>query len=136
MAVPMLIPVLLRAHHSIAPFDMTKDFTVTGKVTEFRWGNPHTYVYIEAPSDHDPGKTQRWTLEMDAANLLRRYGWTKQTLQPGDQFTCHGARAKLADVFAVKCFNAELEDGTKMIATPVAPPPAQQGPRLPRKGDQ
>ena len=30
------------AHHSPIVFDRTKQVTITGTVTEFRWGNPHT----------------------------------------------------------------------------------------------
>jgi len=29
------------AHHSFAPFDLTKEKTITGTVSKFEWTNPH-----------------------------------------------------------------------------------------------
>ena len=44
-------------------------------------------------------------------NLLRRYGWTKDSLKAGEKISCIGARAKDAAVFAQKCFTVEFPDG-------------------------
>lgn len=103
------------AHHSTAPFDMKTMSKVQGVVTEFRWMNPHSYVHMESGG-------HRWTLEAEALNLLRRYGWTKESLKPGDEITCTGARAKDPEVYAMKCFEIEFKDGRKLVATPLEPP--------------
>lgn len=113
----------LLAHHSTAPFDMTRDFTVSGVVAKFYWANPHSYIEIQ---DADG---RQWRLEIEAVNLLRRYGWTKDTLKAGDKISCTGARAKDPAVFAQKCFRAEFPDGRKLTATPFGEPPAPSAPR-------
>jgi len=110
-----LVAMLASAHHSTAPYDMTKEATVRGIVREFRWTNPHSFIYLESE-----GHT--WKLEAEALNLLRRNGWTKDSLKPGDEITCMGARAKDADVYAMKCFTVVFPDGRKLIATPTGVP--------------
>jgi len=106
----LLTPLL--AHHSTAAFDMTRAHTVSGEVTRFLWANPHSYIQLEANG-------QPWRLEIEAVNLLRRYGWTKDSLKSGDKISCTGARAKDPAVFAQKCFTVEFPDGRKLTATPL-----------------
>jgi hypothetical protein len=110
--VKTLVLWLLLAHHSTTPFDMTTATTIHGVVTQFRFVNPHSYIYLQVDG-------RKWTLEAEALNLLRRYGWTKDTLKPGDEISCTGARAKDPNVYAMKCFTVEFPDGRKIQATPV-----------------
>ena len=105
---------LVLAHHSTAPFDLTREVTVSGVVKEFRFVNPHSYILLDVAGE-------RWTLEAEALNLLRRYTWTKDSLKPGDQISCTGARARDPKLYAMKCFTVEFPDGRKLIATPVKP---------------
>ena len=112
----------LFAHHSTAPFDMTQAVTVSGVVTKFLWANPHSYI------DLDVDGVEHWRLEMEAVNLLRRYGWTKDSLKAGEKISCIGARAKDPAVFAQKCFTVEFPDGRKLIATPFGEPPEPSAP--------
>jgi hypothetical protein len=103
---------LFLAHHSAAPFDMTRETTVSGIVRDFRFVNPHSYIILEVAGE-------RWTLEAEAMNLLRRNGWTKETLKPSDKISCLGARARDEKVLAMKCFVVEFPDGRKLKATPI-----------------
>ena len=105
---------------------MTKPYTVSGTVTKFLWANPHSYIELESEG-------HQWRLEIEAVNLLRRYGWTKESLKPGDVIRCSGARAKDQAVFAQKCFTVEFPDGRKLIATPIGEPPE---PSVPRRSDR
>jgi len=118
------------AHHSTAAFDMTQPYTVSGTVTKFLWANPHSYIELDSPTDNG---VHPWRLEIEAVNLLRRYGWTKESLKPGDVISCIGARAKDPAVFAQKCFTVEFPDGRKLIATPTGEPPE---PSVPRRSDR
>ena len=111
--------VALFAHHSTAPFDMTHDTTVSGTVFQFVWTNPHSYIYLDV---RDASGTHRWTLEAEALNLLRRNGWTKESLKKGDEISCLGARAKDPDVYAMKCFVVKFPDRRKLVATPTGVP--------------
>ena len=102
-------------HHSTAPFDMTHFTEVHGKVVQFRWQNPHSYIDLEVD-----GKL--WLLEAESLNLLTRNGWTKDTLKPGDEITCTGGRAKDPSLRAMKCFTVTFPDGHQMKATPLNVP--------------
>jgi len=119
-ALLLVTPVL--AHHSTAAFDMTRSSTVSGVVTEFYWTNPHSYIELDADGNH-------WRLEVEALNLLRRYGWTKDSLKTGDKISCTGAPAKDPAAFTQKCFTVEFPDGRKLTATPAGEPPVPSAPR-------
>ena len=108
----MAAAVSLLAHHSTAPYDMTRATTVSGVVTKFYWANPHSFIYLEV-SDAG-GEVQHWELEIESLNRLRRLGWTKDTLKPGDQVSCTGARAKDAASYRMKCFSVELPNNRKL----------------------
>jgi hypothetical protein len=71
------------AHHSPAVFDRTREVTITGVVTEFRWGNPHCWIHLSVTNDRD--EAEMWSVEMNPASLLRRAGWTASTVKPGDE---------------------------------------------------
>ena len=73
------------AHHSPIVFDRTRQVTITGTVTEFRWGNPHSWIHIDV-ADKD-GKVGNWSIEMDPASHLAREGWRSSTLKPGDKIS-------------------------------------------------
>jgi hypothetical protein len=84
-ATAMLVSCLALAHHSPIVFDRTKQVTLTGVVTEFRWGNPHSWIHLDIPGDD--GKVANWSIEMNPASSLARDGWRSTTLKPGDKVT-------------------------------------------------
>ena len=116
LAILITLTVPMLAHHSTAAFDMTRATTVTGVVTKFYWANPHSYIDLDVDG-------QSWRLEIEALNLLRRYGWTKESLKAGDKISCTGAPAKDPAALAQKCFTVEFPDGRKLTATPAGEPP-------------
>ena len=118
----LLIVTPLLAHHSTAAFDMTRSSTVSGIVTKFYWANPHSYIDLDVD-----GKA--WRLEIEALNLLRRYGWTKDSLKAGDKINCIGAPAKDPAAPTQKCFTVEFPDGRRLTATPAGEPPVPSAPR-------
>src|SRR5690349_10183962 len=75
--------VVVTAHHSFAPFDMSKEKTITGTVTKFEWTNPHSWIWLEV--SNDKGGVETWGVEGMSPNYLARRGWTKSTLKPGDK---------------------------------------------------
>ena len=80
------------AHHGTAAYDMTKTFTVKGKVTRFNFINPHVQVYFDVTDDK--GNAEHWQAELTSPNHLIRTGWTKDTLKPDDDVTITGYRTK------------------------------------------
>jgi hypothetical protein len=82
----------LFAHHSTAMYNMANPTTVTGTVKRFEWTNPHAYIYLEVKDES--GNTTEWAIEMMSLNHLKSYGWSRNTVQPGDVITCTGGAAK------------------------------------------
>jgi hypothetical protein len=117
-------PVL--AHHSFsAEYDAAKPVTLKGVVTKVEWLNPHARFYIDV-KDKD-GHTVNWNLELASPNVLARNGWTRKSLQVGDEVTVQGSLArdgsKMANARVVT-----LADGRKVFAGSSggdAPPPTQ-----------
>jgi hypothetical protein len=85
-----LVPLL--AHHGTAAFDTTNMVTVTGKITDFQFVNPHAQVFFECKNDK--GEMEQWQGELTAPNKLTRAGWSKRTLKPGDAVTVSGNQVK------------------------------------------
>jgi hypothetical protein len=85
------VPVL--AHHSFSSeYDASKPVTLEGLVTKIEWQNPHVYFYINVKDAS--GKVTNWALEMGAPSGLQRQGWTRNTLQVGDQVKVEGTLAR------------------------------------------
>src|SRR5262245_41743072 len=82
----------LFAHHGTAAFDVNGMVTVTGKITDFQFVNPHVQVFWECKNDK--GEMEQWQGELTAPNKLARAGWNKRTLKPGDTVTVTGNQVK------------------------------------------
>jgi hypothetical protein len=94
MLVLLLAGVLLScatasAHHSFAStYDESKKISVEGKLVQFLFRNPHSFVHVMAP-DED-GTMQRWAIEWGGAGQLGGQGVTRETLRPGDKVIITG----------------------------------------------
>ncbi|HWJ70511.1 MAG TPA: DUF6152 family protein [Sphingobium sp.] len=73
------------AHHSFSMFDMKKDVTVQGTVTDFRWTNPHAWMHVDVAEAR--GTSGNWAIEMTSPNNLVSVGWRRSSLKPGDKVT-------------------------------------------------
>ncbi len=73
----------LQAHHSVAAFDRNNPVALSGTVREFKYTNPHTWIYLMVP-DGKGGESQ-WDLEGGSVNMVVRQGWTKDTLKAGQK---------------------------------------------------
>mgnify|MGYP003346297768 FL=1 len=76
---------IAHAHHSPIVFDHSRKIAITGSVTEFRWGNPHSWIHLDVKDEQ--GAVGHWSVEMNPANNLVREGWRASTLKPGDTVT-------------------------------------------------
>ena len=83
----LMISLPLIAHHGTnISYDHTKTVTVTGNVTEFVWQNPHAQLYFDAKDEK--GNVVHWAGEMNSPGVLQRNeGWTRKTIQAGDEVT-------------------------------------------------
>ena len=72
-----------RAHHSFAAtYDESKSVKIEGRLVQFLFRNPHSFVHVMAPDDQ--GQEQRWAVEWGGAGQLGSQGVTRETLKPGD----------------------------------------------------
>ena len=77
------------AHHSFAVyFDSAKQVTIKGKVTAFRFTNPHGTIVLNVTDAQ--GKVREWRAETNAPVVLQRRGWTRTTVKPGEEITVRG----------------------------------------------
>ena len=97
-----------RGHHSIAPYDLVHGKVINGAVT-----NPHAHMDVTG----EENVIEHWTIELDSPRYLRRLGWTKDTVKPGDSITVTGGRAKNAG-FNLRGVYVELRDGRKLLGLP------------------
>jgi hypothetical protein len=75
----------LWAHHGGSEYDTKNPITLKGTVTEYYWANPHCQIYVDVKDDK--GKTVNWAIETLAPAVLKRAGWNRDLLHPGDAVT-------------------------------------------------
>src|SRR5579884_2178608 len=76
------------AHHSMsAMFDEKKSTTLKGAVSEYEWQNPHVFIYVEASDG-------TWAVELPSRIELKRVGWTRDSVKPGDSITVDASPAR------------------------------------------
>src|SRR4051812_16638231 len=75
-----------QAHHSSAMFDRTKTYVLKGKLIEYQFMAPHSWISIMAVKD-GKGMPARWDLEGSSAGRMRAQGITPERLKKGDMIT-------------------------------------------------
>jgi hypothetical protein len=77
------------AHHSFAAtYEVDKKIKIEGKLVEFMYRNPHSFVKVEAPDDK--GEMVTWAVEWGGGAQLSHDGVTRDTLKPGDHVVIGG----------------------------------------------
>lgn len=73
------------AHHSFALFDRTKEVELKqAVVARWEWTNPHIWLDVVVPAN---GRSEKVSIEGGSTGILRRQGWQKNSLKPGDKVT-------------------------------------------------
>jgi len=117
----------LLAHHSFAAeYDAGKPITLKGKVTQFEWVNPHSWLHVDVTDDK--GNTVNWTAETAPPNALYRQGWRRSSIKPGDEVTIEGFAAK-DESHTMSARTVQTSDGRRLLAGSVTDgaPPAAPG---------
>ena len=72
-----------RAHHSFAAtYHEDQTVKIEGKLVQFLFRNPHSFVHVEAPDEN--GEMQRWAVEWGGVGQLAGQGITRETFKAGD----------------------------------------------------
>jgi hypothetical protein len=101
------------AHHSFAVhFVADKVVTVKGTVEEFSFRNPHGLLML---TSKDAGGTeQHWRIETNSPNILRRRGWSEDSIKPGDQVTVEGYPARDGSP-SMRVYRVTFPDGHELV---------------------
>ena len=109
------------AHHSFAVFFDTDSQLrkVTGIVKEFRFTNPHGTVTLAVA---EGGHQVIWRAETNSPSILRRRGWSSDSLQVGEKITVEGWPARDGSKYL------RLRSATRANGEPVGkgPTPVQE----------
>jgi len=100
----LLVSVAAFAHHSYAAtYDTGKEVKLVGKLMQFSFKNPHSYVTIQAPDAK--GSMQRWSVEWAGTSQLGSRGITQDTLKIGDEVTIVGRPSRVSGEYKALMVN-------------------------------
>jgi hypothetical protein len=105
----------LAAHHGLAAFDTTHIVTMQGTITDFKWINPHAYVYADLTDVN--GKVANWSLECGSLAMLSRFGWSPTVLKHGDRVSVRGFVAKDHSAY-MSLQKIDLPNGKSLLGAP------------------
>ena len=84
---------IVSAHHSAAVhFLVDQERSVTGRIVEFRFSNPHSVIFLTARNEQ--GADVTWAVEWNGSSSLQRRGLSRTTFSPGDEVTIVGNPAR------------------------------------------
>ena len=112
LATLLLVATGAQAHHSNALFyNVEQRITVTGKVTDFRFTNPHAILHLAVTGSD--GQVQAWTAETSSPSSLRRRGWSQDSFMPGETVKIEGMPSRDGS-WLMRITRAWKEDGTEI----------------------
>ena len=76
------VPQGAMAHHSAAIYDKARPVELTGVVKDFRWVNPHSFLYLDV-AGKDGART--WEIEGPSVMMLARNAWRADSLKRGEK---------------------------------------------------
>ncbi len=95
LAAAFLFGTTAYAHHSFAStYDLSRQVKVEGKLVQFLFRNPHSFVHVEAPDAN--GQVQRWAIEWTGGAQLSGSSIDKNTLKVGDPVIITGNPTRTA----------------------------------------
>jgi hypothetical protein len=113
------------AHHSAAPFDMSKSVSMQGTVEKWLWANPHSWLYLRV--EKADGSQEVWGFEAGSTGMLARSGWNAADMKPGDKVSVTAAPERSGAHVAL-LNQVQLASGRVLAAAAGAPPPGAGAP--------
>ena len=96
-----LFGITASAHHSFnAVYDVSREVTIEGKLVQFLYRNPHSWVHVEVAVPG--GEAQRWAVEWGGSGQLAGQGVTRTTLKIGDTVVISGDPSRTAGDYKLK----------------------------------
>jgi Family of unknown function (DUF6152) len=86
LAAAVIAGLPLAAHHGRgSTFDMKKQLTLKGTVSQVKWQNPHVLISIDVKDE--TGSVVTWTFENSNVHTLATQGYNRNTLKIGQPVT-------------------------------------------------
>ncbi len=97
-AAMLLAATAASAHHSYAAtYDVTHEIKLEGKIVQFVYRNPHSFVHVTTTDDK--GVSQRWAVEWSGTTQLNNAGVNKESLKIGDLVVITARPSRVAGEF-------------------------------------
>jgi len=94
IAAVLLTGVSALAHHSYgATYDTAKEIKLEGKLVQFVYRNPHSFVHVQAPDAE--GVMHRWSVEWAGTAQLDNTGVKRESLKVGDTVVITGRPSRV-----------------------------------------
>ncbi len=111
------VPPPALAHHSFALFDSGKEIELKdATVVEWQWTSPHTWLFVLVPNG--TSEPEKYSIEGANPGSLRRQGFDKGSMSPGDKITIYMAPLKSGEKGGA--MNAVVLPDGKMLGTRLA----------------
>jgi uncharacterized protein DUF6152 len=108
------------AHHGDAGRYEDNLTILTGTVVDLQLVDPHSIIVFDVVGED--GKTVRWQAELNGkAGLSKGFGWTRNTLKPGDKITLTGRKVKSGAPYMNLTDRANIvlaDSGKELFRTP------------------
>lgn len=114
LAVVLLLPLLVQAHHSTNANFTQEIISVTGEIQRVRFQNPHASVLLRQTDEQ--GKEVFWLIESGARTTLERQGVTLDLLEIGSTITATGRKGRRE--YTMYLQKITFEDGSEFIPQP------------------
>ena len=102
-----ITPVL--SHHARTQFQYDTSITLKGKVVDFKWRNPHSWVKLEVINENNEAEV--WLVAGGTPAQLKRQGWSKDSFKAGDSATIVGNPHKDTSIKQMYVDQIVLENG-------------------------
>jgi len=98
------------AHHSFAAtYSESETITIEGKMVQFSFRNPHSFVQVEVTGED--GETVRWAVEWAGTAQLQRTGVENDTLKYGDMVVVTGNPGRRPEQHRLRMRTVSRPDG-------------------------
>ena len=82
----------IQAHHTSAAVFSRDDIEIEGLVTEYNFKNPHINIILAVTDEN--GVETEWMATGPGPTPFRRWGWTPETIQPGQFLRIFGRKSR------------------------------------------
>ena len=111
-ALVLVLWVAAAAHHSFGAVYLESDMIeVDGRIVEFQYKNPHSWVHVRGSERSGVGEERVYSAEWVSTSQLENEGITKTTLKPGDKVRIWGSPSKNPSDYRMHLKRMERSDG-------------------------